>query len=1009
MTLPVGATFPGALRHIGPSEADAAEMLKVIGVASRDELVAKTVPHSIQTIAKLNLPEGVSETAALAELKAIMDENEVFKPFIGKGYHGTHTPYVILRNIVENPAWYTPYTPYQAEISQGRLEMLLNYQTMCCDLTGFPVASASLLDEATAAAEALMMLWGRSKASTVLVDANTHPQTLDVIRTRAKGFGWTVIVAAAEDMPSTASEDVFAVVLQYPGSDGAVADMAPLVAQLKAKHAGIKVAVATDLLALTTLTPPGEWGADAAFGSSQRLGVPLGFGGPHAAFLCTSEAYKRKMPGRIIGVSKDSRGKPALRMAMQAREQHIRREKASSNICTAQALLANVAAAYGIWHGPAGLTAIAREVNSKAVQFAGLITSALGAGVVKHNSFFDTVTLTLPSTAAVEAALSAAAAHKINFFARGNGSTEVSVSFDETSDASAPAVLAGVFATACGKTAAAAAATSGFATPASVARSSAFMTHPVFHSHRSETSMLRYLYSLQQKDLSLATAMIPLGSCTMKLNATSEMIPITWPTVNALHPFAPETQTKGYKKLLTSLSSWLCTVTGFDACSLQPNSGAQGEFAGLLAIQAYHAARGQAHRDVCLIPASAHGTNPASAAMAGLRIVVVACDAQGNIDVADLEAKAQKHAAELAAIQLTYPSTHGVFEEGVREVCTIVHRYGGQVYLDGANMNAQVGLTSPGDIGADVCHLNLHKTFCIPHGGGGPGVGPICVRSHLAPFLPGHVFYADAAVPVAPEVAANHPTGSYVKIPDAFPAPAPAKAAATGAGAGALAINVTDAPSAAVSAAPYGSASILPIPWMYMRMMGSQGLRAATEMAILNANYMMARLQAHYPVLFVGAQGRCAHEFILDIRDIKAASGISEEDIAKRLMDFNFHAPTMSFPVPGTLMIEPTESESRYELDRFCDALIAIRGEIAEVEAGRADKVNNVLKNAPHTADMCLSDAWSFPYGREQAAYPKEYLRTNKYWPTVGRLDNVFGDRNVVCTCPPIESYSTLE
>jgi len=1011
-SLPVASSHPSSLRHIGPSEADALAMLKTLGLSSRSELVASTVPKSIQTIDKLGVPEGVTEVKALAELKAMMDKNQVFKSFIGKGYYNTHTPYVILRNIVENPAWYTPYTPYQAEISQGRLEMLLNYQTMCGDLTGFPVASASLLDEATAGAEALMMLWGRGKASTVLVDTNIHPQTLDVIRTRAKGFGWTVkTVAVAEMAANNNADEVFAVVLQYPGSDGVVADMAPVVAQLKAANKGLKVAVATDLLALTKLAPPGEWGADAAFGSSQRFGVPLGFGGPHAAFLCTSEAFKRKMPGRIIGISKDSRGKPALRMAMQAREQHIRREKASSNICTAQALLANVAAAYGVWHGPEGLKTIAGEVQARAQQFAARVAAALGDGAIKHKSFFDTVTVVLPSAAAVSAALKAAEAAKMNLFAAGNGSLEVSVSFDETSEAADVAALAGIIATAAGKSVAAtetAAAAGAFAPVASVARKSEFMTHPIFHAHRSETSMLRYLYLLQQKDLSLATAMIPLGSCTMKLNATSEMIPITWPTVNAIHPFVPESQVAGYKELISSLSSWLCSVTGFDACSLQPNSGAQGEYAGLLAIRGYLTAKGEGHRDLCLIPASAHGTNPASAALAGMKIVVVACDADGNIDVADLKAKAEKHKDTLAAIQLTYPSTHGVFEESVREVCDVVHKFGGQVYLDGANMNAQVGLTSPGDIGADVCHLNLHKTFCIPHGGGGPGVGPICVRKHLAAFLPGHVFQADAAQPIAPVVTPNTPTANYLPIPAATPAAAPAKPAAVSAGANALAINNTTA-GRAVSASPFGSPSILPIPWMYIRMMGSEGLRASTEMAILNANYMMNKLKDHYPVLFVGKNGRCAHEFILDIRDIKAASGISEEDIAKRLMDFNFHAPTMSFPVPGTLMIEPTESESKYELDRFVDALITIRAEIAAVEAGKVDKENNVLKNAPHTADVCLSDSWSFPYPREQAAYPKEYLRTNKYWPTVGRLDNVFGDRNVVCSCPPIESYNSLE
>lgn len=932
-----------------------------------------------------------------------MDKNKIFKNFIGKGYYGTNTPLVVLRNLIENPAWYTPYTPYQAEISQGRLEMLLNYQTMCSDLTGLPVSNASLLDEATACSEALMMLWGRTKQTTVLVDTNIFPQTLDVLRTRAIGFGWTIELCSAESMGArTAKGDVFAVLLQYPGADGIVADFRPIVEQVKANKA--KVAVASDLLALTTLTPPGEWGADVVFGSSQRFGVPMGYGGPHAAFLSTTESNKRKIPGRIIGVSKDSRGKPALRMAMQAREQHIRREKASSNICTAQALLANTAAAYGVYHGPEGLKNIATAVHDRAVRFAAAITAA-GLGRVEHASFFDTVAVAFPSDEIRDAVVAALVEKEINVYVPYKSSS-IHVSFDETTKEDDLSLLVNTIAAASGKMAptvtAPLSSVSTPAYPAALKRTSAYMTHPVFNTHRSETAMLRYLYSLQLKDLSLATAMIPLGSCTMKLNATAEMIPITWPKVNKLHPFVPASQAQGYKELLHSLSSMLCTITGFDACSLQPNSGAQGEFTGLHAIMGYLESIGEGHRNVCLIPASAHGTNPASAAMVGLDIVIVACDSHGNIDIADLRAKAEKHKKDLAAIQLTYPSTHGVFEEGVREVCDIVHANGGQVYLDGANMNAQVGLTSPGDIGADVCHLNLHKTFCIPHGGGGPGVGPICVRSHLTDFLPGHVYRVFEEKPENAVVTESVRTANFLEAKPVKKGPAPVRRHPTVAKGEALAPCSKE--HGAVSAAPFGSASILPIPWMYIRMMG-KNLQESTRMAILNANYMMYRLKDHYPVLFSGTNGMCAHEFILDIRPIKAATGISEEDIAKRLMDFAFHAPTMSFPVAGTLMIEPTESEPKHELDRFVDALITIREEIKMVENGTWDKENNVLKNAPHTADMCLSDNWTFPYPRELAAYPKEYLRQNKYWPTVGRLDNVYGDRNVICSCPPIESY----
>jgi len=962
-------------------------MTQSLNLNSRDELVDKTVPKVIRSIERLGLEEGVSEQQALEELRKIMGKNKVFTSFIGKGYYDTYTPLVILRNMIENPAWYTPYTPYQAEIAQGRLEMLLNYQTMVADITGLPVANASLLDEGTAAAEALMMLWGRGQAKTVLIDSNVFTQTIDVVQTRAKGFGWNVVVLpTAEIEANLENKDVFAIVVQYPGANGELQDFTDLFAKAKAND--VKIAVASDLMALTLLKTPGEMGADACFGSSQRFGVPMGYGGPHAAFLATTEAFKRKMPGRIIGVSKDSRGKPALRLAMQAREQHIRREKASSNICTAQALLANVAAAYGVYHGPDGLKGIANRIHAHAVAFAKAISSSSTVQVVTKN-FFDTVAIRFPDNkeAARQAVVKAALAREMNVYVSPYA-PELHVSFDETTDAKKLQALVDAFAEGLDeKLPEVKVVETTEYLPSGHLRTSEFMTHPVFNSYRSETEMLRYLYHLQQKDLSLATAMIPLGSCTMKLNSTSEMIPITWPTVNRLHPFIPADQAEGYKQMLQDLASWLCTITGFDACSLQPNSGAQGEYAGLLAIKGYHQAIGQGHRNVCLIPSSAHGTNPASAAMAGLDIVVVKCDDHGNVDIADLEAKASANKDKLAAIQLTYPSTHGVFEEAVREVCNIVHKYGGLVYLDGANMNAQVGLTSPGDIGADVCHLNLHKTFCIPHGGGGPGMGPICVRAHLAPFLPGHVFIGDksATVGVRPQASA------LVKdfVPSTFKPTVP----------------VNNKIPGAVASAPYSSASILPISWMYIRLMGATGLKESTRMAILNANYMMNRLKDHYPVLFTGTNGFCAHEFILDIRPIKAATGITEEDIAKRLMDYNFHAPTMSFPVPGTLMIEPTESESKYELDRFCDAMISIRKEIADVESGKADKKNNVLKNAPHTADMCLSDSWSFPYPREYAAYPLPYLRERKYWPTVGRLDNVYGDRNVVCTCPPIESY----
>jgi glycine dehydrogenase len=876
---------------------------------------------------------------------------------------------------MENPGWYTQYTPYQAEISQGRLEMLLNYQTMITDITGMHTSNASLLDEATAAAEALFMLWSHNSKRTCLVDSNMHPQSIDLLRTRAAGFGITIKVvdlaasgSKTECTYNVNDDDVFAVMLQYPGSNGHVTDFAKFTAACKAKD--IKVAVASDLLALTLLTPPGEWGADVCFGSAQRFGVPMGFGGPHAAFFACTKDFARKMPGRIIGISKDSRGKRALRMAMQTREQHIRREKATSNICTAQALLANMAAAYAIWHGPQGLKSIATKAHGHAQVFA----SALQQHKIEVSSavFFDTVPVNLKTAANVNKVIAQCEQRGINI--RKLSPTSVSVSFDETSELShvqdlLSAFVEGADAKTINSVVSSLADKFQLSLPASITRTSTFLTHPVFHKYRSEHEMLRYIYYLMSKDYSLVHGMIPLGSCTMKLNSTSEMIPVTWSEVGNLHPFAPSSQAKGYEKMFKDLQVWLSEITGFDACSLQPNSGAQGEYAGLLAIGRYHASRGDTHRNVCLIPTSAHGTNPASAVMCGMKIVIVKSTDKGEVDVDDLKAKATEHKDNLAALMITYPSTHGVFEDSVIDICNFVHSCGGQVYMDGANMNAQVGLTSPGNIGADVCHLNLHKTFCIPHGGGGPGMGPICVKKHLAPFLPKHaVIHENSGNPFELDV-----KNSYF----------------------------------AVSAAPYGSASILPISWAYIKMLGGKGLTYATQMAILNANYMRKRLESHYPILYTGKQGMCAHEFIIDIRPLKAKTGISEEDIAKRLMDYNFHAPTMSFPVAGTLMIEPTESESRYEMDRLCDAFISIRKEIQDVEDGKVDKNNNALKNAPHTADVCLSDSWNRPYPREQAAYPVPALRQNKLWPTVGRLDNVYGDRNLICVCPPTESYAS--
>jgi glycine dehydrogenase len=948
-----------AARHIGPDADDEAAMLREIGAATLDRLIDDTVPTDIRFAGALDLPAAVGEAEVLDELRVLAAKNRVWKSFIGMGYSDCFTPPVILRNILENPGWYTQYTPYQAEISQGRLEALLNFQTMVADLTGLPIANASLLDEGTAAAEAMHMLYGLApaldksdgaeSAAVFLVADNCHPQTIEVVRTRALPLGIEVRVGDAAKFDFSGGR-VFGVLLQYPATDGALQDWRDLTR--RAHDAGALVAMATDLLALTVLTPPGELGADIAVGSAQRFGVPLGYGGPHAAFFATRAEWVRKMPGRLIGVSQDAHGNMALRMALQTREQHIRREKATSNICTAQVLLAVIAGMYAVYHGPRGLREIAERVAALAAALArGL--ERLGVRVA-HRTFFDTVRVD-GSAADVERWLTAAASREINL--RRLSPTAVTIALDETTTLADVAALSSVFGP--GERKAAVAAEGDLALPAELARRTPYLTHPVFNRHHSETEMLRYMRRLEARDLSLTHAMIPLGSCTMKLNATVEMLPVTWPEWGRIHPFAPPAQAEGYRAMFASLERMLSTITGFAATSLQPNAGSQGEYAGLLVIRAFHDSRGQGHRDVCLIPSSAHGTNPASAVMAGYRVVVVACDDGGNVDLADLEAKARTHADRLAALMVTYPSTHGVFEAGIRRICQIVHEHGGQVYMDGANLNAQVGLCRPADIGADVCHINLHKTFCIPHGGGGPGMGPISVGAHLAPFLPGHPLV---------------PTGGDKAI-------------------------------GPISAAPWGSASILLISWTYIRLMGAAGLARASKVAILNANYIAARLGPHYPVVYKGAAGRVAHECIVDVRPLKKTAGIEVDDVAKRLMDYGFHAPTMSFPIPGTLMIEPTESESKAELDRFCDAMIAIRAEIAEVESGSAPREGNVLKNAPHTAAALLAAEWPHPYPRERAAFPLPYVRAAKFWPAVGRLDNVLGDRKLHCSCPDISEY----
>ncbi|SER41464.1 aminomethyl-transferring glycine dehydrogenase [Halopseudomonas bauzanensis] len=942
-------------RHIGPDAAEQQSMLETLGVASLAELIEQTLPQSIAMGGALALDEPRTETQVLAYLKGLASRNQIFTSCIGMGYHDTITPPVVLRNVLENPGWYTAYTPYQPEISQGRLEALLNFQQMTLDLTGMELANASLLDEATAAAEAMTLARrvAKSKSNLFFIDEDCHPQTISVVRTRAEAFGFELLV---DSVDALAQHQVFGAVFQYTTTWGEIRDLAPLIAQVQAQQ-GL-ACVAADPLSLVLLTPPGELGADVVFGSSQRFGVPMGYGGPHAAFFATRDAYKRAMPGRIIGVSVDARGNRALRMALQTREQHIRREKANSNICTAQVLLANIASFYAVYHGPEGLQMIARRVHR--------LTAMLAAGLERgginrsNHRFFDTLTLNVPGQA--NTIVGRARSQGINL--RLIDADHLGISLDETTTAETVEALLRCFVgdghnqdlaeldrSVAGKE-------SGI--PDQFLRRSAILTHPVFHRHRSETAMLRYIKSLENKDLALNHAMIPLGSCTMKLNATSEMIPITWPEFARMHPFAPLAQAAGYKAMIGELEAMLRAITGFDAISMQPNSGAQGEYAGLLAIRKYHEETGNGHRDVCLIPTSAHGTNPASAMMAGMRVVLVACDEQGNVNIDDLRSKAVEHTADLSCLMITYPSTHGVYEEGIREICDIVHQHGGQVYMDGANLNALVGLAQPADFGADVSHMNLHKTFCIPHGGGGPGMGPIGVKAHLAPYL------------------ANH-----MVVPLDGPNPE----------------------NDAVSAAPWGSASILPISWTYIALMGASGLRQATEVAILNANYIAQRLGEAYPVLYSGRNGRVAHECIIDIRPIKAASGVTEEDIAKRLMDFGFHAPTMSFPVPGTLMIEPTESESRAELDRFIDAMLTIRSEIARVERVQWSAEDNPLHNAPHTLADITGD-WQRSYSRQEAVFPLDWVAHNKFWPAVNRIDNVYGDRNLFCACPPLEAWA---
>ena len=929
-------------RHIGPNLAEQQEMLSQLGLKSINALIDKTIPKTIQTKFGLHIGQGLDEFSLLKKIKGIASKNIVARSYIGMGYYGTITPPVIQRNILENPGWYTAYTPYQAEISQGRLEALVNFQTMVTDMTGLDIANSSLLDEATAAAEAMIMLFhSAQKRNRFLVAENCHPQTIDVLKTRANPIGIELSIQSTDTFDF--SDDVFGALIQYPATDGKVVNYSDLCQ--KAHDQGVAIAMATDLLSLALLPSPGDMGADVAIGSSQRFGVPMGFGGPHAAFMAVKEKYKRKMPGRIIGVSVDRHGNPAYRMALQTREQHIRRDRATSNICTSQVLLAVMAGMYAVYHGAEGIRAIAKRIHGKTKDLA----TALSAGGyhIVHDQFFDTIRIGLNNILDDEIK-NRAEFSNMNFRYYDNG--DVGIALDETVSPGDLSDILTVFKTEKSSR------TNGF--DLQDTRANDFLTHSVFSNYHTETEMMRYLHRLETKDLTLNTSMISLGSCTMKLNAAAEMMPITWPEFAHLHPFAPADQTQGYSALAKTLSDWLMDMTGLQGCSLQPNSGAQGEYAGLLIIRAFHLDNGNNHRNICLIPASAHGTNPASAVMCGMKVVVVECDDNGNIDVKDLKAKAEQHQETLAAIMVTYPSTHGVFEEAIGDICNIVHENGGQVYLDGANLNAMVGLARIGEFGADVCHINLHKTFAIPHGGGGPGMGPICVANHLIPFLPGH--------PI---------------------------------------LNNSETAIHAVSAAPLGSAGILPISWAYIAMLGDDGLKASTEIAILNANYMAHKLQGYFPILYRGTQGYSAHEFILDLRPLKKESGISDEDVAKRLIDYGYHAPTMSFPVPGTLMIEPTESESKKELDRFCDAMISIKNEIDDVINGKMDAEDNPLKNAPHTAHAIASDEWDHPYSRQKAAYPAPYLKNHKYWPSVGRIDNAYGDRNLMCTCPPVEAY----
>ena len=944
-------------RHIGTGSQELKDMLKTIQEDNIESLISKTVPDSIRIKSALDVPAAIGEFEYLTRIKEIASKNKLYKNYIGQGYYGTITPSVILRNVFENPGWYTQYTPYQAEISQGRLESLLNYQTIVTDLTGMSISNASLLDEATAAAEAMAMLFHHANKTDqitrpkLFVDDNIFPQTKLVLITRAAPIGIEIVTGNYQT--AIIDETYFGSILQYPANNGSVDDYRGFIQKVHA--AGAYAIMATDLLALTLLTPPGELGADVAVGSAQRFGVPMGYGGPHAAFFATTDDFKRGMPGRLIGVSIDAQGNRALRMALQTREQHIKREKATSNICTAQALLANMAAMYAVYHGAEGLKNIATRIHGIAAAGAASLTQL---GLKQSNtSFFDTLHISGIDATKVKAV---AEQHQSNLRYFNDGT--VGISIDEATTMEDANTILKIFETvtekSTGKKITAASVTeTAAAIPSGLNRSSSYLTHPVFNTYRSESQMMRYIKQLENKDLSLNTSMISLGSCTMKLNAATEMIPVSWPEFGGLHPFVPANQTEGYQQILQELNQYLCAVTGFTACSLQPNSGAQGEYAGLLTIRAYHQQRNDHHRNIVLIPISAHGTNPASAVMAGFKVVVVKCDDAGNIDVADIKNKAEQYKDNLGALMVTYPSTHGVFEETIKDICAIIHENGGMVYMDGANMNAQVGLTSPGMIGADVCHLNLHKTFAIPHGGGGPGMGPICVNDHLAPFLPGH-------------------------------------------------LSGYDKTDLAVSAAPFGSASILLISYAYIKMLGADGIRMATEYAILNANYMKTRLEKYYPILYAGKNGTCAHEFIVDLRPFKQTAGVEAEDVAKRLIDYGFHAPTMSFPVPGTFMIEPTESEDKGELDRFCDAMIAIYDEIKAIETGKSDKTDNALKNAPHTQAVICADEWKHPYSRTEAAFPLSYVSQNKFWPSVARVNNTFGDRNLICTCEPVSSYA---